>query len=61
MLNEGDVLARGLPLRASESGGGLNHYRGDPVAKYWELVGRGFPWAGRSRLLGPLRGGGGGG
>ena len=57
MLNEGDALARGLPLRASKSGGGLIHYRGDPAAKYWIPVVRGLPWVGRSRLLGPLRGG----
>ena len=49
MLNEGDILARALPLRASESGGKLIHYRGDPAAKYWNLVGRDLPWVGRFR------------
>ena len=57
MLNEGDALARGLPLRAPKRGGGLIHYRGDPVVKSWNSVGWGLPWVGRSRLLGPLRGG----
>ena len=59
VLNEGDVVARGLPLRASEGGGGLIDYRGDPVAKFWKLVRWGLPWVGRSRQLRPLRGGGG--
>ena len=52
MLNECDILARGLPLRASESGGGVIHFRDDPVVKLRNQVGRGPPCVGRSGLLG---------
>ena len=43
MLNECDILARGLPLRASESGGGVIYCRDEPVCEVLESGGAGPP------------------
>ena len=59
MLNECNILARGLPLRASESGGGVNHYRGDPAVKFQNQAGRRLPWVGGPRQWRSVLGGGG--